>query len=245
MHVLHMHTIFKNEAQASTQPPTPASSGLQLGFCLLPLLHQIGPCLSVHRGAEVLLEGCLNQKTRKVFLHMGLSTIWNWAYGLQQLPSHNAQVLLKGLVVQHIYTCIAKEAKKPAATALREIMCTSILSQTISWTVLSRGLNSIWSCLSCCTCLWWVIAPSTRASTITKAEFHMQQSIVTKFALRKSWACGNWFFRFGEAELHHLNPSKSTVGEGAQWMLLQGEVWSSLTSLVLHPSTCSFEPSRI
>lgn len=75
MHVLHMHTIFKNEAQASTQPPTPASSGLQLGFCLLPLLHQIGPCLSVHRGAEVLLEGCLNQKTRKVFLHMGLSTI--------------------------------------------------------------------------------------------------------------------------------------------------------------------------
>ena len=138
-------------------------------------------------------------------------------YELGLLPSHNAQVLLKGLVVEHIYTC--KEPKK------RKTSSNCIVKNNVH--ILSQGLNSIWSCLSCCTCLWWVIAPSTRAST-TRAEIHMQQSNVTKFALWKSWACGNWFFRFGEAELHHLNPSKSTVGEGAQWMLgLQGEVWSS------------------
>lgn len=212
MHFLHIHTIFKNAAQASTQPLnhwTPPSRGpltRLLSASASPPNRPL-PLGPPRRGSPLgrLPEGT-PRKREKCSSTMGLSTDMKLGLWLRNnLPSHNAQVLLKGLVVQHIYTCIAKEAQKPAATALWEIMCTIILSQKISWTVLSQGLNSIWSCLSCCTCLWWVIAPSTRASTITKAEFHMQQSNVTKFALRKSWACGNWFFRFGEAELHHLH----------------------------------------
>ena len=165
------------------------------------------------------------------------------------LPSHNAQVLLKGLVVQHIYTSIAREAKKPAATAtaLREIMCTSILSQTISWTVLSRGLNSIWSCLSCCTCLWWVIAPSTRASVNDHKSRNPHAAInchqvcpAKKLSLRQLILP---FWRSRTA-----SPESIKVHSGWRCPMNAAAGWSVKfpgISLVLHPSTCSFEPSRI
>ena len=203
MHVLHIHTIFKNEAQASTQPlnhPPPSRGPLTrlLSASASPPNRPL-PLGPPRRGSPLgrLPEGTEPENEKSVPPPWAFLRIWNWAYGSATI----CQVTMlkscwRDLLFSISTPALPEKRKKPAATALWEIMCTSILSQRISWSVLSQGLNSIWSCLSCCTCLWWVIAPSTRASTITKAEFHMQQSNVTKFALRKRLSLGQLILPF-------------------------------------------------